>query len=150
VLEVHKHWFIHTLLCAGAASVFIFYASQNHQNISEDYRITHKMSEGLTAYAKFTGKQFLIINHDPFDWMDVTVAINTKKGNNQGVVESVDSAEILFTVPRIKTGESFTLQANSFTTPASPETQTLPTQVYSLKILGKTPRGQSSWDGRWE
>ena len=81
---------------------------------------------------------------------DVTVAINMRKNDNQDVLQSVDREEILITVPRIKTREIFTLQANQLTIPASPATHVLPTQAYSMKILGKTPLGHSSWDGGWE
>jgi hypothetical protein len=150
VLEVGKRWLMHAFLWSGTAGILIFYTSQPHQNIAENYRITHNISDGLTAYATFTGKQFIIINHDPFDWMDVTVALNIRKDDNQDVVQSVDGEEIFFTVPRIKTREIFTVQANQLTIPASSETHVLPTQAYSMKIVGKTPMGQSSWDGRWE
>jgi hypothetical protein len=69
--------------------------AQQYQNVSENYQITHEMSDGLKAYTQFTGRQFLIINHDPFDWVDVTVAVNARIRENQVVAESVASAEII-------------------------------------------------------
>jgi hypothetical protein len=44
----------------------------------------------------------------------------------------------------------YTLQANQLTAQAVSGIQALPTQAYYLRILGTTPWGLSSWDGRWE
>jgi hypothetical protein len=141
---------MHVSLLFGIVCTSIFYTSQRYQNISEDYQITHKISDGLKAYAQFTGRQFLIINHDPCDWVDVTVAVNARIRENQVVAESVASDEIIFAVPRLRAGEMYTLQANQLTAQAFSGIQALPAQAYYLRILGTTPCGMSSWDGRWE
>jgi hypothetical protein len=58
--------------------------------------------------------------------------------------------EIIFAIPRIRAGEMCTLQANQLTAQAFSGIQALPIQDYYLRILGTTPWGLSSWDGRWE
>jgi hypothetical protein len=150
--EFHKYPLISILLGMGIFFTSICHLSQNSQSIPEPYQITYNMSDGLKAYANFTGKQLLIINHDSFDWKYVTVAVKAIKGVNPVVVESVDSDEITFAfaVPRIKAGEMYTLQTYQLTAQTALEVQALPTQAYSLRILGTTPWGPSSWDGRWE
>ena len=90
---------MYVLLFFGIVYTSIFYTSQRYQNISEDHQINHKISDGLKAYAQFTGRQFLINNHDPFGWVDITVAVNARIGENQVVAESVASDEIIFAVP---------------------------------------------------
>jgi hypothetical protein len=150
--EFHKYPLISILLGMGIFCTSIFHLSKNFQNTPEPYQITYNISNGLKAYANFTGKQFLIINHDSFDWKNVTLAVKVMKGGNPVVVESVDSDEIAFAfaLPRIKAGEMYTLQTHQLTPHASVEAQALATQIYSLRILGTTPWGPSSWDGRWE
>lgn len=150
--EFHKYPLISILLGIGIFCTSIFHLSQNSHNTPEPYQIAYSIADGLKAYANFTGKQFLIINHDSFDWKNVTVAVNARKGRNPVVIESVDSDEIVFAVavPRIKAGEMYTLQTHQLTAQTSLEVPALPTQAYSLRILGTTPWGPSSWDGRWE
>jgi hypothetical protein len=150
MVEFRKYSLVGVLLCMGMVCMPIFYCSESHQNIEPIYQITHNRSDGLKTYANFTGTQFLIINHDAFDWMDVTVAVNVRKGDPPVIVEPVDGNQIRFTVPRIRAGEMYTLQTYQLTAQTSPAAQTLPTQAYSLRILGATPRGPSAWDGRWE
>jgi hypothetical protein len=150
--EFHKYPLISILLGIGIYCTSIFHPSQNSHNTPDLYQIAYNISDGLKAYANFTGKQFLIINHDSFDWENVTVAVKAMKDGSPVVVESVDRDEIsfAFAVPRIKAGEMYTLQTHQLTAQTSLAVQTLPTQAYSLRILGTTPRGLSSWDGRWE
>jgi hypothetical protein len=150
--EFHKYPIISILLGIGIFCTSIFHLSKIFQNTLEPYQIRDNISHGLKAYANFTGEQFLIVNHDSFDWKNVTVAVKATKGGNPVVVESVDSDEIVFAfaVPRIKAGEMYTLQTRQLTAQTSLEVQALPTQAYSLRISGTTPWGPSSWDGRWE
>lgn len=150
MVDLRKYLLMYVSLFVGIVCTSLIYTSQRYQNVSENYEITRKISDGLKAYAQFTGRQFLIINHDPFDWVDVTVAVNARIRENQVVAESVASAEIIFAVPRIRAGEMYTLQANRLTAQAFSRIQALPTQAYYLRILGTTPWGLSSWDGRWE
>jgi hypothetical protein len=125
---------------------------QKFSNAPDPYQTTYKIYNGLKSYANFTEKQILIINHDSYGWKNVTVAVNARRGRNPVVIESVDSDEIVFAfaVPRIKAGEMYTVQIHQLTAQTSLAVQALPTQAYSLRILGTTPRGLSSWDGRWE
>jgi len=102
----------------GIVCTSIIYTSQRYQNVSEHYQIIHKISDGLKSYAQFTGRQFLIINHDPFDWVDVTVAVNARIREDQVVAEFVASNEIIFAVPQISAGELYTLQTNQLTVQA--------------------------------
>jgi hypothetical protein len=150
--EFHKYPLINLLLGIGVFCTSIFHLSQNSHNTPEPYQIVYSISDGLKAYANFTGKQFFIINHDSFDWKNVTVAVKAMKGGSPVVVESVASDEIAFAfvVPRIKAGEMYTLQIYQLTAQTSLAVQALPTRAYFLRILGTTPRGLSSWDGRWE
>jgi hypothetical protein len=148
--EFQKYPLISILLVIGILCTSIFHPSPNSHNTPDLYQIVYDISDGLKAYANFTGKQLLIINHDSFDWENVTVAVKAVKGGSPVVVESVERNEIAFAVPRIKAGEMYTLQTHQLTAQTSLAVQTLPTQAYSLRILGTTPRGLSSWDGRWE
>jgi hypothetical protein len=150
--EFHKYPFISILLSLGIFCTSIFHLSKNFESTPVSYQITYEISDGLKAYANFTGKQFLIINHDSYDWKNVTVAVKAMKGGSPVVVESIDSDEIAFAfaVPRIKAGEMYTLQTRQLTAQTSLGVQALPTQTYSLRILGMTPWGPSSSDGRWE
>jgi hypothetical protein len=145
-----KYSLICVLLCMGMVCTAIFSCSRSYQNTQASYRITHNISDGLKVYANFTGRQFMIINHDAFDWIDVTVDVNVRKDSTSVVVESVDSDQLRFAVPRIRAGGMYTLQTYQLAAQTSPEAQVLPTQAYSLRILGATPWGPSSWDGRWE
>ena len=117
---------------------------------TDNYQIIHRISYGLKAHTKFTGRQFLIINHDPFDWIDVNVTINTRTRENQSLQPSLESGASIFAIPRIRAGEVYTLQTNNLAAQALPGLQDSPTQTYDLRILATTPWGQSSWDGRWE
>jgi hypothetical protein len=150
--EFYKYPLISILLTMGIFCTSIFHLSKNFQNTTDTYQITYNIRDGLKAFASFTGKQFLIINHDSFDWKNVTVAVKARKVGNPAAVESVDSDEIVFAfaVPRIKAGEMYTLQTRQLTAQTSLDLQALPTQAYSLRILGTTPWGPSSWDGRRE
>jgi hypothetical protein len=150
VVDLRRYLFMYVSLFVGIVCTSVIYTPHQYQNVSEYYQITHKISDGLKVYAQFAGRQFLIINHDPFDWVDVTVAVNARIRENQVVAESVASDEIIFAVPRIRVGEMYTLQANQLTAQAFSGIQALPTQAYYLRILGRTPWGLSSWDGRWE
>jgi hypothetical protein len=150
--EFRMHMFICVLLGMGIICIPPFYSPQSYQNIPITYQNTQTISDGLKAYANFTGKQFLIINHDAFDWRDVTVAVHARQGPTPVIVDSVDPNEIIFAsaVPRIRAGEMYTLQTRRLTAQTSLEAQALPTQAYSLRILGAAPWGPGSWDGHWE
>jgi hypothetical protein len=148
VVDLRKYLLLYVSLVFGIVCTSIICPSQRYQNVSENHQITHKMSDGLKAYARFTGRQFLIINHDPFDWVDVTVAVNARIRENRVFAESVGSDEMISAIPRIRAGEIYTLQANQLTAQALSGTQALPIQAYHLRILGTTPWGLSSWDGR--
>ena len=142
------------LVCIPLLTVIVYvtlvHTFQSHQPISPPYGITHKASDGLKAYAKFTGTQFLIINHDPFDWMDVTVSVNAQRTENQGVSAIGERNELILAVPRIRSGGMYTLETSPLAAEVATGTQTLAARAYSLRILGTTPWGKSSWDGRWE
>jgi hypothetical protein len=104
VLQLHKYLFLYIPLLIAIVCSTIAYTFQSHDSVSYQYKITQKTSDGLKAYTKFTGKQFLIINNDPFDWMDVTVAVHAKQIENQVVSQSAESDELILVVPRIRSG----------------------------------------------
>ena len=150
MLYFRKCLFAYITLLVAIIYTIIPYTFQNTQNISYNYRITHKSSEGLSAYTKFTGKQFLVINRDPFDWVDVTVEINTESAENRPSSKLMENGDLTFAVPRIRAGGNYTLETGQLTANAPAGTQMLTAQAYQLRILGTTPSGRSSWDGRWE
>lgn len=92
----------------------------------------------------------MIIKHNTFDWADVTVAVNTKRIENQVISAIGDSNELILAVPRIKSGGMYTLETRSLAAEVATGARTLTAQGYDLRILGTTPRGKSSWDDRWE
>ena len=120
--EFHKYPLISILLGIGIYCTSIFHPSQNSHNTPDLYQIAYNISDGLKAYANFTGKQFLIINHDSFDWENVTVAVKAMKDGSPVVVESVDRDEIsfAFAVPRIKAGEARCIPYKSTNSPHRP------------------------------
>ena len=138
------------LFLSGMLCTSIFYPSRSHQINIENYQIIYRIPTGLKAHTNFTGRQFLIINHDPFDWIDVNVAINTRTRENIAVATCLESRASIFAIPRIRAGEVYTLQTNNLVAQALPGLQDSLTQIYDLRILATTPWGQSSWNGRWE
>ncbi len=150
MFEFRQYLLVCIPLLIAVVYVTLVHTFRSHQSISYHYGITHKTSDGLKAYAKFTGKQFLIINHDPFDWMDVTVAVNAQRIENQVVSAIGERNELILAVPRIRSGGKYTLETSPLAAEVATGTQTLAAQTYSLRILGTTPWGKSSWDGRWE
>jgi hypothetical protein len=152
VSGVDMYKYVHgcVLFLSGILCTSIFYPSRNHQINKDNYQIIHRIPAGLKAHTKFTGRQFLIINHDPFDWIDVKVTINTRTRENIAVATFLESGASIFVIPRIRAGEVYTLQTNNLEAQALPGLQDSLTQIYDLRILATTPWGQSSWDGRWE
>jgi hypothetical protein len=150
VFKCRHHLLVGIPLLIAVVYVIFIHTFKSHQPVSHHYKITDKTSDGLKAYTKFTGTQFLIINHDPFDWMDVTVAVNAQRIENQVVSAIGERNELILTVPRIRSGGMYTLETSPLAAEAATGTSTLAARTYSLRILGTTPWGKSSWDGRWE
>jgi hypothetical protein len=151
MLQLHRCLFILVISFVMIISATaILYPMQDHQPILSQYEITHKVSNGLKVYTKFTGQQFLIINNDPFDWVDVTLAVNAKQTANQAVSETRESNELVLAVPRIRSGGTYTLGAGHLSANISTQPPVLTAQAYHLSIVSMTPWGKSSWDGRWE
>jgi hypothetical protein len=150
VFKCRHHLLVGIPLLIAVVYVIFIHTFKSHQPVSHHYKITDKTSDGLKAYTKFTGTQFLIINHDPFDWMDVTVAVNAQRIENQVVSAIGERNELILTVPRIRSGGMYTLETSPLAAEAATGISTLAARTYSLRILGTTPWGKSSWDGRWE
>jgi hypothetical protein len=150
VVALHKLLCIGLFLLIAVVTTTIFYTFRDDQSPPVHYKMSYKTSDGLKAYAKFTGKQFLIINHDPFDWTDVTIAINAMRIENQVVSEAGESDELIFPIARIRSGGIHTLEAGQLSADLPIGARPLTAQAYHLSILGMTPWGKSSWDGRWE
>jgi hypothetical protein len=150
VFKCRHHLLVGIPLLIAVVYVIFIHTFKSHQPVSHHYKITDKTSDGLKAYTKFTGTQFLIINHDPFDWMDVTVAVNAQRIENQVVSAIGERNELILTVPRIRSGGMYTLETSPLAAEAVTGISTLAARTYSLRILGTTPWGKSSWDGRWE
>jgi hypothetical protein len=150
VFKCRHHLLVGIPLLIAVVYVIFIHTFKSHQPVSHHYKITDKTSDGLKAYTKFTGTQFLIINHDPFDWMDVTVAVNAQRIENQVVSAIGERNELILTVPRIRSGGMYTLETSPLAAEAVTGISTLAARTYSLRILGTTPSGKSSWDGRWE
>lgn len=150
MFKFRRYLLVYTLLLTVAVYAILVHPFQSRQPVSYHYGITHKTSDGLKAYAEFTGMQFLIINRDPFDWMDVTVAVNAQQIENQVVSAIGERNELILTVPRIRSGGIYTLETSPLAAEVATETPTVAARRYSLRILGTTPWGKSSWDGRWE
>jgi hypothetical protein len=150
MLKWRQYLFIVVTLFIVIICTAISYTTQGHRPTLSQYEITHKISNGLKVYTKFTGKQFLIINNDPFDWVDVTLAVNAKRIANQVVSEAMDSDELILAVPRIRSGGTYTLETSHLSANLPTQTPMLTAQAYHLSIVSTTPWGKSSWDGHWE
>jgi hypothetical protein len=150
MLQLRPYFFILVILFIVIICTTRSYTIQGHQPILPQYEITHKVSDGLKAYTKFTGKQFLIINNDPFDWVDVTLAVNAKRIANQVLSEAMASGELTLAVPRIRSGGMYTLETSHLSANIPTQAPALTAQAYHLSIVTTTPWGKSSWVGRWE
>jgi hypothetical protein len=150
MLQLPNYFFIYVLLFAVIVCTTISYTFQNNSSTSYLYKITQKTNEGLKVYIKFTGNQFLIVNHDSFDWMDVTFAITTESIGNHTVSETMAGRELILAVPRIKSGTAYTVDASQLTADVATWARTPTALAYHLRILGTTPWGKSFWHGRWE
>lgn len=136
------------LFFVGIFCTSVFYPSRIYQINTDNYQIIDRVSNGLKSHANFTGRQFLIINQDPFDWIDVNLSINPRTRENLVVETSIESGARFFAIPRIRAGEVYTLQTDNLAAQTLPSLQDSPTQTYDLRIFATTPWGQSSWDGR--
>jgi hypothetical protein len=73
----------------------------------------------------------------------MTVAVNIKRIENQIVPAIGESNELILAVPRINSGGMYTLETSPFAAEVVTWVRTLTAQVYDLRILGATPRGNA-------
>jgi hypothetical protein len=150
VERFHKYLFRSIILFVVMICTTVSPIVRDHQPVLSQYQITNVASGGLKVYTKFTGNQFIIINNDPFDWMNVTVAVTAKRIDRQVVSGGGDRDELIHAIPRIRSGGMYTLETRPLSVNVATQTEALTAQAYHLRISSMTPWGWSSWDGRWE
>lgn len=118
--------------------------------MSESHKLVNASSIGLKTYVKFTGNQFLIINHSAFDWTNVRFEVEAAPVGKSSSEEAVRSEPVALSAPRIQAGGTYTVGTNPPGTGDGPSAHSSASMPYHLKIWCDTPQGQSFWSGHWE
>jgi dissimilatory sulfite reductase (desulfoviridin) alpha/beta subunit len=118
--------------------------------MSESHKLVNASSTGLKTYVKFTGNQFLIINHSAFDWTNVRFEVEAAPVGKSSSEEAVRSQPVALSAPRIQAGGTYTVSTNPRGAGDGPSAHSSAPMPYHLKIWCDTPQGQSFWSGHWE
>jgi len=95
----------------------------------------------LNASVKFTGTQFIIVNNDNFDWLNVKMEVNGSflKG---GFILKTD---------RMTAGETYTVGALEFAKADGTRFNPFAYKPKKFDISCDTPKGENAfWNGGWE
>jgi hypothetical protein len=123
---------------------------QSSQTTSQAYKLANASSIGLKTYVEFTRNQFLIINHSAFDWTNVKFEVKATPVSDDSSEEMLKSEPVVFNVPRIRAGGTYTVSATPLAAGDRPRAQTAAPMPYHLDISCDTPQGQSFWSGHWQ
>src|SRR6266536_3878469 len=82
---------------------------QSFQMISQSYKLVNISSIGLKTYVNFTGNQFLIINHNAFDWTNVKFEVEAAPVRDNPSEETLQSEPVVINAPRIRAGGTYTV-----------------------------------------
>jgi hypothetical protein len=122
----------------------LYREGQASLNSSQTKKLSHDV---IKAHVKFTGRQFLIINNDKFDWTNVRFLVRSQRHSSD---KNWPLAEFHHRLSRIKAGSVYTLAVPFMADPASVDARDTAAPPYSLEIRCDTPQGPSFWAGRWD
>ena len=95
----------------------------------------------LNASVRFTGTQFIIVNNDSYDWLNIKMEING----------SLLKSGFILKTTRIEAGETYTVGALQFAKKDGTRFDPGTYKPQSFDIYCETPEGENtSWSGGWE
>jgi hypothetical protein len=95
----------------------------------------------LNAQVRFTGTQFVIVNEDSFDWLDVKLEVNP------GTL----SKGYELRVPRLEAGATYTVGVMQFTKSDGTRFNPVTTKPKSFSVFCATPnKGTGYYYGGWD
>ena len=95
----------------------------------------------LNVSVRFTGTQFIIVNNDSYDWLNVKMEING----------SLLKSGFILKTNRMKAGETYTVGALQFAKPDGTRFNPVTYKPKDFTISCDTPGGENGfWTGGWE
>lgn len=144
-----RAFFVISAVFTVALLLVYFTWVDNAQIPALKYTFTSTSSNVLKAYIRLTGIQFLIINKNQFDWINVRVDVNSDISQDHPLHRTIDPRPFMLTIPRINSGEAYSVEVTEFRREDGAKLAPETTPPESIKILSDTPLGRGSWYGKF-
>ena len=137
--EEQKKKGIGCLVFIGIVIVFAFIIFSGGGGDNEEG--TESSFIDLNVSVRFTGTQFIIVNNDSYDWLNVKMEING----------SLLKSGVVLKTNRMKAGETYTVGALQFAKKDGTRFNPGTYKPQSFDIYCETPEGENAfWSGGWE
>jgi len=137
--EEQKKKGIGCLILIGIVIVFAFIIFSGGGGDNE--KGTESSFIDLNASVRFTGTQFIIVNNDSYDWLNVKMEING----------SILKSGFILKTNRMEAGETYTVGALQFAKKDGTRFNPGTYKPQSFDISCETPEGENAfWSGGWK